>query len=66
MHNATEEISRFFRYNKPASISNKLKINISGSNFGSDVERDFMKKEIYAALNEAGECITEINDINFL
>lgn len=66
LHNATEEISRFFRYNKPASISNKLKINISGSNFSSDVERDFMKKEIYAALNEAGECISKINDINFL
>lgn len=66
LHSGNEEISRYFRYNKPASISNKLKINISGGNFNSDAEREFMKKEIYNSLNDAGECITEINDINFL
>lgn len=66
LHTANEEISRYFKYNKPASISNKLKINISGRNFGTDAEKEFMKNEIYLALDEISECITEIKDINFL
>lgn len=66
MRCGNEEIVRYFKYNKPASISNKLKINISGSNLTTDIEREFMKKEIQSAFNTIGECITEINDINFL
>lgn len=66
LRNGNEEISRYFKYNKPASISNKLKINISNSNLRSDAERAFIKKEIHNAINKMGECVTEINDITFL
>lgn len=65
VRNGVEEIVRYFKYNKPASISNKIKINIDGSGLKTNAEINHLKEVIKNALLSAGECITEIKDIEF-
>lgn len=66
VRNGVEEIVRYFKYSPPGSISNKVKINISGINgINFDTEKEMLKKEILEAL-KAADCLTVINEIEFI
>lgn len=65
IRNGIEEIVRYFKYNKPNSISNKVKLNISGISDWVVTEDDAanLKKEISAALNNQLDCLTSVKEI---
>ena len=64
MRNGIDEIIRYFRYSKVPSISNKVKINISGlSNIES--EKELLKQSILDALRD-NDCLTAIKEIEFI
>ena len=64
---ATEEIIRYFKYNKPGNISNKLKINIAGlSGINSKRDDKRLKTYIMDKIKDSGDCLMEINDIEII
>lgn len=66
IRNGIEEIVRYFKYNKPASFSNSVKINISGVNgIKNESELNRLKSNIIAALGD-NDCLTTINEIEFI
>lgn len=67
IRNGIEEIVRYFKYRTPGFITNKVKINISGlDEIKYESEMNALKKEIYKALEEDGDCLTKINEIEFI
>jgi hypothetical protein len=67
IRNGVEEIVRYFKYRTPGFITNKVKINISGlDEIKYESEMNALKKEIYNALKENGDCLTKINEIEFI
>jgi hypothetical protein len=67
IRNGIEEIVRYFRYRTPGFVTNKVKINISGlEEIKYESEMNALKKEIYKALEENGDCLTKINEIEFI
>lgn len=67
VRNGIEEIIRYFKFSKPASISNKVKINISGINDEIFLERDLeeLKTYIIGSLSNA-DYLTTIKEIEFI
>ena len=66
IRNGIEEIIRYFKYNKPASISNSIKINISGvDGIKNESELNRLKSNIFMALSD-NDCLTTINEIEFI
>lgn len=61
-----EEITRYFKYAYPGAISNRVKLNISGTGLESEGELSSLRKEIEAAVAESKDCIVDIKDINFV
>lgn len=67
VRNGIEEIVRYFRYRNPGFISNKVKINISGlGDIKLESELKALKKEILNAIEQHGDGLTDINDIEFI
>lgn len=65
--NGIEEIVRYFKYRTPGFITNKVKINISGlDDIKYESEMKALKKEIIDALKENGDCLTKVNEIEFI
>lgn len=65
--NGIEEIVRYFRYRNPGFISNKVKINICGlDDIKYESELNALKTEIMEALNTHGDCLTKVNEIEFI
>lgn len=67
IRNGMEEIVRYFKYNKPGNISNKLKINISGLN-DINLKRDseILKSQILNTIQNETDCLLEVEDIEFI
>lgn len=66
IRNGIEEIIRYFKYSKPGSISNKIKINISGiDDIKLEDEVHALKENILGAL-ENTDYLTNIKEIEFI
>lgn len=66
VRNGIEEIVRYFKYNKPGAVSNKLKINISGiEDIKLESEIEALKTTILDAIADA-DCLTTIKEIEFI
>lgn len=67
IRNGIEEIVRYFKFNRPPSHTNKIKINISGlkDDIIMDSEINNLKRDIVSALNES-DCLIEIKEIEFI
>jgi rhodanese-related sulfurtransferase len=66
VRNGIEEIVRYFKFAKPGSLSNNVKINISGADIITlDSEKNFIKNSIINAAKEH-DCLQNINSINFI
>ena len=61
-----DEIIRYFKYNSSPSISNKIKINVSGTGLQTSGEFDMLKKEILAVLENNTDCLMTVKDIQFI
>lgn len=66
MRNSVDEIVRYFKYNAAGAMSNKVKINISGTGLETQGEFDLLKKEILATLEESKDCLVDIKEIEFV
>lgn len=64
--NNLEEIVRYFKYTYPGSVSNKVKINISGTGLTNEGEFEILRNEILTALQNETDCLVDINDIEFI
>ena len=64
--NGIDEIVRYFKYNSSPAISNKVKINISGTGLQTEGEFDLLRKEIKAALENNTDCLVTVKDIEFV
>lgn len=66
VRNGIDEIVRYFKYNKPSSYSNRVKINISGvEDIKTDTEMNRLRSNILTALADS-DCLTTINEIEFI
>lgn len=66
MRSNIEEITRYFKYAYPGAISNKVKLNISGTGMETEGELQLLKREIEAVVAENKDCIVDIKEINFV
>lgn len=64
--NAVEEIVRYFKYNMPASISNSVKINISGAKLNTRKDYNLFRTELYRALEDNLDSLVKIKEIDFV
>jgi hypothetical protein len=64
--NGIDEMVRFFKYNSPSAISNKVKINISGTGLQTEGEFDLLRKEIMTALQNNNDCLVSVKEIEFV
>lgn len=64
--NSIDEMVRFFKYNSSPAISNKVKINISGTGLQTEGEFDLLRKEIMAALQNNNDCLVSVKEIEFV
>lgn len=64
--NCIDEIVRYFKYNSSPSISNKVKITISGTGLKSEGEYELLRKEITSALENNKDCLVTVKDIQFI
>lgn len=63
--NNIEEIVRYFKYVHPSSVSNKVKVNISGTGLTTKGEFELLEKEIRAAVVDEKDCLVDIKEITF-
>ena len=61
-----DEIVRYFKYVPPSAISNKVKINISGTGLTTKGEFELLEKEIRTALENNKDCLVDVRDIEFI
>lgn len=61
-----EQIIRYFKYNASPAISNKVKINISGTGLSTSGQFEMLRKEIMAVLEDNIDCMTNIKEISFI
>lgn len=66
MRNNIDELVRYFKYNVSPSISNKVKINISGTGLSTQGEFNLLRKEIMAALENNTDCLMTVKEIEFI
>lgn len=64
--NSIDEMIRFFKYNSSPAISNKVKINITGTGLQTEGEFDLLRKEIMAVLENNKDCLVEVKEITFV
>jgi hypothetical protein len=64
--NGIDEIVRYFKYNSAGAISNKVKINITGTGLQTEGEFELVKKEIMAVLENNKDCLVEVKEIEFI
>ena len=64
--NGVDEIVRYFKYNSSPAISNKVKINITGTGLKTEGEFDLLRKEIMTALENNTDCLVEVKEIDFV
>lgn len=64
--NSMDEMVRFFKYNSSPAISNKVKINISGTGLQTSGEFEMLRKEIMAVLENNKDCLVTVKDIEFI
>lgn len=64
--NGIDEIVRYFKYNSSPAISNKVKINITGTGLQTEGEFDLLRKEIMAVLEENKDCLVDVKEIEFV
>ena len=64
--NGIDEIVRYFKYNSAGAISNKVKINVSGSGLQTEGEFEMMRKEIMSTLEKNIDCLVEVKEIDFI
>jgi hypothetical protein len=64
--NGIDEMVRFFKYNSSPAISNKVKINITGTGLQTEGEFDLLRKEIMAVLENNKYCLVEVKEITFV
>lgn len=64
--NGVDEIVRYFKYNSSPAISNKVKINITGTGLQTEGQFDMLRKEILAALENTKDCLVTVKDIEFV
>ena len=64
--NGIDEIVRYFKYNSAGAISNKVKINITGTGLQTEGEFELVKKEIMAELEKNKDCLVEVKEIEFI
>ena len=64
--NGIDEIVRYFKYNSSPAISNKVKINITGTGLQTEGQFDMLRKEILAALESTKDCLVTVKDIEFV
>lgn len=65
-HNNIEEVVRYFKYVPPTAISNKIKINISGTGFNTKGEFELLENEIRNRLSDEKDCLVDIEKIEFV
>lgn len=61
-----EEIVRYFKYTPPNAISNKVKINISGTGLSTKGEFQLLEKEIREVLKDNKDCLIDVEQIEFI
>lgn len=61
-----DEIVRYFKYVPPSAISNKVKINISGTGLTTKGEFELLKKEILTVLENNKDCLVDVKEIEFI
>lgn len=61
-----DEIVRYFKYVPPSAISNKVKINISGTGLTTRGEFEMLEKEIRQAIEDNKDCLVDVKDIEFI
>ena len=66
IRNNVEEIVRYFKYNAPSSMSNRVRINIAGAGLRTEGEYDALRKELLNSINNAKDCLIQIEDIQFI
>lgn len=64
--NGIDEMVRFFKYNSSPAISNKIKINITGTGLQTQGEFNMLRKEIETVLSKEKDCLVDIKDIEFV
>lgn len=64
--NNIEEIVRYFKYVPPTAISNKVKINISGTGLSTKGEFELLEKEIRRRLADEKDCLVDVEEIEFI
>lgn len=64
--NSIDEMVRFFKYNASPAISNKVKINITGTGLQTEGEFDLLRKEIMAVLENNKDCLVDVKEIEFV
>ena len=64
--NSIDEIVRYFKYSASTAISNKVKINVTGTGIKTSAEMNEVRKEIISALENNKDCLIKIKDIEFI
>lgn len=64
--NGIDEIVRYFKYNSAGAISNKVKINVSGTGLQTEGEFDLVRKEIMNVLEKNVDCLVDVKEIEFI
>lgn len=64
--NNIEEIVRYFKYVHPSSVSNKVRVNISGTGLTTKGEFELLEKEIREAVVDNKDCLVDIKEISFV
>lgn len=67
IRNGIEEITRYFKFNSPGNVSNKIKINIAGLD-DIDLKRDtnILKSQISDIIQKEADCLIEVENIEFI
>lgn len=64
--NSIDEMVRYFKYVSSPAISNKIKINITGTGLKTEGEFDMLRKEIENVLEDNKDCLITVKDIEFV
>ena len=64
--NNIDEIIRYFKFNSAGAISNKVKINTTGTGLQTEGEFNLVKKEIMDILEKNKDCLVEVKEIEFI
>lgn len=64
--NGIDEMIRFFKYNSSPAISNKVKINITGTGLKTQGEFNILRNEIQEVLKNNKDCLIDVKDIEFV